>query len=179
MPFSGRDCSMTIRSDTVACHVFRTLAKILNCSRGQGSASRFIGFGLWYVMLLMIVGCQSTDSSEIDADLIAQMKVASLAREASAEMRQRKTFRSLYQIKCRTRWSGDISMIAYCEKHQEPKMRQFVFAKLLFDSTSRKNGAFAEQVKFFNRCGSAYSGDYEMAMACIENERAIDLLSRQ
>lgn len=71
-------------------------------------------------------------------------------------------------------------MIAYCEKTQMPALIKFIKTKVIFEESNAKSkgAAWKAQVAYHSKCQTAYWGDYEMALACAETERQVNILSR-
>lgn len=129
--------------------------------------------------LMLLTGCQAAQDPMNPPDVSHIMTDPDLKAQASEEYRSRQIAIRAMKVHCRTKWSNDESMIAYCEKTATPAMLEFVKRKSIFDTSHKRSGAWKDVVAYLSRCQTAYWGDYEMALACADNERQVRILSRE
>lgn len=61
-------------------------------------------------------------------------------------------------------WAGDPGMVESCKEAQRPKVRQFVTAKVTYETLrARDRTLFGSDVKRYRAWQAAYPGDFEMA----------------
>ncbi|WP_146226115.1 hypothetical protein [Phyllobacterium leguminum] len=131
-----------------------------------------------FVISVILSGCQS--SSELDRpDISSKITDPALRAQFKEEYEQRKVAATAMRSRCMQKWSPDNSMIDYCTEQQTPKLAQFIRNKVLYEHLNKKNPRiFKFEVDMYRKCQSAYWGDYEMMDACVENERAVRVLTR-
>jgi len=124
-------------------------------------------------VVLLLAGCQNTSTGGVSAPVSGRVS-------SPEELRQYEIAVRAMKVHCASKWSGDADMIAYCEKTQKPALTKFIKSKVLFEtSNKRTNGAaWKAQVAYYSKCQTTYWGDYEMALACADNERQVNILAR-
>lgn len=128
---------------------------------------------------LTLTGCQAATTDPMNPpDVSRIMTDPGLKAQTAEEYRSRQVASRAMKVHCQEKWSTDQGMIEYCVKTATPAMLTFIKRKAIFDTSNKKSGAWKAEVAYLSKCQTAYWGDFEMALACADNERAVKVLSR-
>lgn len=126
---------------------------------------RFVGLAL----AGLLAGCQA---GTVDRDISGSITNPALRDQLAEDYQSRQVAMAAMQARCRSEWSDDPSMIAYCEETQAPAVRRYVSNQVRFKHMN-KGGLFDKQYRAHIACRAAHPGDFQLAQACVDNDTAV------
>lgn len=126
--------------------------------------------------LAFLSGCQSDSTGSVDiSDRFADPDMRAQQKEI---YRQERVALAAMETHCAAQWAGEPGMVDFCRETQRPKARQFVAAKVTYETMHAGDRTlFASDVKRYRACQAANPGDFEMAAECVKAGKAVATLA--
>lgn len=126
--------------------------------------------------LAFLTACQSDNTNGVD--ISDKLTDPALRAQEKERFRQETVAMAAMETHCAAQWAGEPGMVEFCKKAQRPKVRQFVAAKVTYETLhARDRTLFASDVKRYRACQAANPGDFEMATECVKADKAVSTLA--